>query len=133
MVVKRHNILLFLVFFRMFRLLVTLALIATPVLSYSAGAPSGACGDGVPQHHTEAQKSAAPYDIILSKNKIRSGESVQVTIKGKTPEDTFKGLLVQAKVGDTSVGKFDVAPSDKFIQLLNCGNGKGVSEFLETY
>lgn len=111
----------------MFRLLVTLALVATPVFCYSAGAPSGACGDGVPQHHVEPQKSPAPYDIILSESKIRSGDTVQITIKGKGAENTFKGLLVQAKVGGTPVGKFDVTPSDKYIQLLDCGKGKAVS------
>lgn len=34
----------------MLRLLITLAIVAAPVVyGYSAGAPSGACSDGVPQ------------------------------------------------------------------------------------
>lgn len=80
----------------------------------------------VPQHHVDPQKSASPYDIILSKNKIRSGESIDITIKGKSADDTIKGFLVKAVVGDTAVGKFEVAPNNKNIQTLSCGSSKDV-------
>lgn len=80
-----------------------------------------------PRHHVDPQKSAFPYNIILSKNKIRAGDIIEITIQGKTPDDTLKGLLVQARVGDTAVGSFDVSPSSQYIQLRDCGNSKGVS------
>jgi hypothetical protein len=109
----------------MFRLLVVLAVATIPAaLCYSSGAPAGACSDGIPQHHVDPQKTPAPYDISLSTSKIRSGESVEITIKGKSSEDTIKGLLVKAVVGNTPVGKFEVAPNDPNIQTLDCGNSK---------
>jgi hypothetical protein len=80
----------------------------------------------VPQHHVDPQKSASPYDIILSKNKIRGGDSIDVTIKGKSNDDTIKGFLVKAVVGGTEVGQFEVAPNDKNAQTLSCGNSKNV-------
>ena len=80
-----------------------------------------------PRHHVDPQKTPFPYNINLSKSKIRPGDSIEVTIQGKTADDTFKGLLVEARVGDTAVGTFDVSPSSQYIQLRDCGNSKGVS------
>jgi len=80
-----------------------------------------------PRHHVEPQKSAFPYNIILSKSKIRAGDTIEITIQGKSDDDTMKGMFVQARVGDTPVGTFDVSPSSQYIQLRDCGNSKGVS------
>lgn len=107
--------------------LLTVALCATPALSFSAGAPDGACGDMIPQHHTDPQKSAAPYKILLTKKQIKSGEGVTVTVQGNTPKDTIKGLLCQARVGETPVGSFDVPPNNSITQTLDCGNAKKVN------
>ncbi|EDS43062.1 serine protease [Culex quinquefasciatus] len=104
--------------------LLTVALCVAPAFSFSAGAPDGACGDMIPQHHTDPQKSAAPYSIGLSKKQIRSGEGVTVTVKGNSPKDTIKGLLCQARVGETPVGSFDVPPNNNYVQTLACGNSK---------
>ncbi|XP_052895235.1 putative defense protein Hdd11-like [Anopheles moucheti] len=105
-------------------ILLTVALCAVPTLSFSAGAPNGACGDMVPQHHTDPQKSAAPYQIILSKKQIRAGEGVTITVQGNSAKDTIKGLLCQARVGETPVGAFDVPPNNNYVQKLDCGNSK---------
>ncbi|XP_065085128.1 putative defense protein Hdd11 [Ochlerotatus camptorhynchus] len=104
--------------------LLTVALCAAPAFSFSAGAPDGACGDMIPQHHTDPQKSAAPYKILLGKKQIKSGEGVTITVQGNTAKDTIKGLLCQARVGETAVGSFDVPPNNNFIQTLDCGNSK---------
>ncbi|XP_055548249.1 putative defense protein Hdd11-like [Wyeomyia smithii] len=100
------------------------ALCAAPVLSFSAGAPTDACGDMIPQHHTDPQKSAAPYKINLAKKQIKSGEGVTVTVQGNSAKDTIKGLLCQARVGETPVGSFDVPPNNSFIQTIDCGKSK---------
>ncbi|XP_055643172.1 putative defense protein Hdd11 [Toxorhynchites rutilus septentrionalis] len=104
--------------------LLAIAMCAVPALSFSAGAPKDACGDMIPQHHTDPQKSAAPYKILLDKKQIKSGQGVTVTVQGNSPSDTIKGLLCQARVGETPVGSFDVPPSNNLIQTLNCGNSK---------
>ncbi|XP_053672329.1 putative defense protein Hdd11 [Anopheles nili] len=104
--------------------LLTVALCAAPAIGFSAGAPNGACGDMIPQHHTDAQKSAAPYQIILSKKQLKAGEGLTITVQGNSAKDTIKGLLCQTRVGETPVGAFDVPPNNNYIQTLDCGNSK---------
>ncbi|XP_055599319.1 putative defense protein Hdd11 [Uranotaenia lowii] len=104
--------------------LLALAMCVGPVLSFSAGAPDTACDDMVPQHHTDPQKTPAPYQILLSKKGIKSGEGVTVTVQGNSAKDTIKGLLCQARVGNTPVGSFDVPPNNNYIQTVDCGNSK---------
>jgi hypothetical protein len=138
--------------FRCAILFAVLVAVLPNALGYSAGAPEGACEDMVPQHHTDPQSSPAPYSIQLSKSRIRAGDAVQVTIRGKyfyspnveignlliffsffqignSNNDLIKGFLVQARVGNTPVGKFEIEPNNGLIQKMNCGNGNGVSNF----
>lgn len=101
------------------------------VQGYSSGAPTEECTSMTPRHHVDAQKGASPYDIILDKKAIRAGDTVLITIKGRKNDDVIKGLLVQARVGDTPIGVFDVSPSREYIQLLNCGSSRGVSLIID--
>ena len=108
------------------RAFVTIALIcAIPsAYSYSAGAPEGACGDMTPQHHVDPQESTPPYKLLLTSN----GDKVHVTIKGNGAGDTIKGFMVQARLGDKPIGKFEVpTTSRKHAQPLSCSGGSGVS------
>jgi len=97
------------------------------VSGYSDGAPDGECKTMTPRHHVDPQTGLAPYDIIISNKKIRSGDTVDLTLRGKGADDTFKGLLVQARVGETPIGQFDVAQSGHYIQTLSCDRGRNVS------
>lgn len=108
---------------------VVLIALGIPLLAqgYSSGAPGEECSTMTPRHHVDPQTGPSPYDITLDKRSIRAGETVTVTIKGRHNDDTIKGLLVQARVGDTPVGKFDVSPSRQYIQTLDCGSSRGVS------
>lgn len=94
------------------------------IAAYSKGAPAGECSGMTPQHRVEAQRSAAPYDILINKKSIKAGETIEVTIKGKSKENVIKGLMVQARVGDTPIGVFDASPSSNYVQTLDCGNAK---------
>lgn len=96
-------------------------------LGYSSGAPTDACHDMVPQHETDPQTSPAPYYIKLSRNTIRSGDDVEVTITGKTAADKIRGFMVQARQTNKHVGSFVVDPKDTFVQELDCGNEPAVS------
>uniref|UniRef100_A0A182VSQ2 Reelin domain-containing protein n=1 Tax=Anopheles minimus TaxID=112268 RepID=A0A182VSQ2_9DIPT len=98
--------------------LLTVALCAVPTLSFSAGAPNGACDDMIPQHHTDPQKSAAPYQIILSKKQINAGEGVTINVQAPRKQSR------ETRVGETPVGAFDVPPNNNYIQNLDCGNSK---------
>ncbi|XP_014249583.1 putative defense protein Hdd11-like [Cimex lectularius] len=90
--------------------------------SYKSGAPKETCEDMTPQHKVPPQKSRSPYVIRLSRTKIHAGESVDVTITGKTTE-TFKGFLLQARLGSTPVGKFSTKGSSNLVKLTDCGSG----------
>lgn len=110
------------------KIFVVLVAVGIPLVQgYSSGAPAEECSTMTPRHHVDPQKGPSPYDITIDKKFIRAGESVTVTIKGRTPDDTFKGLLVQARVGETPVGVFDVTPSRQYIQTLDCGSSRAVS------
>lgn len=107
--------------------LVAFALAVAVVQGYSSGAPAEVCGDMTPKHHVDPQKGPSPYDISINKRSVRAGESVEIRIKGKKADDLIKGLLVQARVGDTPIGKFDVSPSRQYVQTLDCGSSRSVS------
>lgn len=112
-----------------FRYLIACLALATPILvhAYGAGAPQGACGDMVPQHHVDGQKGKSPYDLHISKQNIRGGEVVQLVLKGKQAKNTIRGVLVQARVGDQPIGRFIIPKNNPHIQTLDCGNGQVVS------
>lgn len=105
-----------------FQIFLSIALLAIPALGYSTGAPKAACVDMIPQHHVAPQASTAPYNLQTSKSKLQSGESVDITLKGNSPADTIKGFMVQARVGDKPVGKFEISPSNQFAQAVGCDN-----------
>lgn len=112
------------------KLLIVLFAVGIPIMvqGYSSGAPASECTSMTPRHHVDAQKKgSAPYSITLDKKKIRAGETVGITIKGKSASDNMKGLLIQARVGETPIGYFDVSPTSESLQLLDCGTGRGVS------
>lgn len=96
----------------------------TVVTGYGAGAPKEACGDMIPQHHTDPQTTPFPYRLSVSKKGIKGGEKVTVTISAGGKYKDFKGFFVQARVGDSAVGQFDPAPG---VKLVDCGPSKGVS------
>lgn len=95
----------------------------------SIGAPEAACFDQIPQHHVDPQSSTAPYGVHLSKTQLRSGEKTEVTIHGLKKSDTIKGFMIQARVGETPVGRWVVDKNNAYGQPLNCGNGIAVSSF----
>lgn len=115
-----------------FRYFVALIVLSSPLMihAYSKGAPVGACDDMVPQHHVDPQSTKAPYDFIISKSTIKAGDTVQITIKGKSAENKIKGLLVQARVGNQPIGKFSIPSNNPYVQTIDCGNGSFVSIFL---
>lgn len=92
------------------------------VTGFSTGAPKEVCDDLTPQHNTEAQTKTFPYKIKPSANRIKPSEKVNVTITGNGRE-TFKGFIIQARVGDTAFGTFQEHPEAK---LIDCHRGRKV-------
>ncbi|XP_045458717.1 putative defense protein Hdd11-like [Melitaea cinxia] len=87
---------------------------------YSSGAPPSTCQNMTPGHPASPQKSQSPYVITTSTKEVKAGHSMTVTISGKTANDTIRGLMVQARVGNKIVGTFDVDPKDPLITTMKC-------------
>lgn len=114
-----------------FKLFVALCALGIPLAQgYSNGAPDSECQSMTPRHHVDPQTTPAPYDFIISKKKIRAGETVELTVKGRGRDDTFKGLLVEARVGETPIGQFNVDQSRQYLQTISCDGGKNVSKII---
>ncbi|RZF34786.1 hypothetical protein LSTR_LSTR007838 [Laodelphax striatellus] len=90
------------------------------VHSFATGAPTGACQDLVPQHGVDGQKSASPYVIQPALTKIKPGGKTEIVIFAPKRQ-SFKGFIVQARVGEIPYGTFE--PSSQY-SLLDCSNGK---------
>ncbi|KAJ9600231.1 hypothetical protein L9F63_009478, partial [Diploptera punctata] len=102
-----------------------LLLVSVPaqIYGFKTGAPESVCEDMEPQHHSKPQTSPSPYSIKVSQNTIKAGETVTVTLEGNENSGIqFKGFFVQARVGNTPIGKFDEGTE---IKLVDCGNSKG--------
>ncbi|XP_072389173.1 putative defense protein 3 [Diabrotica undecimpunctata] len=102
----------------MFKLLVLLSVVYY-THAYSTGAPLEVCDDMTPKHPFNPQASEIPYKFGLSKNEVKGGEQVEITISG-----LFKGLLLEVREGDKAVGEWVVADNDPDFQTLNCHNNK---------
>lgn len=102
---------------------VTLSICST-AWAYSSGAPESVCSDMTPKHPVDPQKTKFPYKISVSKNEVKSGETVDITVGG---DKNFKGYLLQVRDGDKAVGTFVVSDSDKYTRAINCNDIKGVS------
>nr|Q0Q028.1 RecName: Full=Putative defense protein 3; Short=DFP-3; Flags: Precursor [Antheraea mylitta]ABG72706.1 putative defense protein [Antheraea mylitta] len=87
--------------------------------AYPTGAPSSTCVSMRPGHLADPQPLPAPYTISTPVNTMKAGDSIEVTISGNTPDDFFRGILLQARQGDNIVGKWTV--KDDFSKLLDCG------------
>lgn len=55
---------------KMFAAVVFSGLVALAA-GYGGGAPEGACGDMVPQHHTPPQKTESPFAIDINKSSVK--------------------------------------------------------------
>ncbi|CAH2016391.1 unnamed protein product [Acanthoscelides obtectus] len=89
--------------------------------AYSAGAPESVCEDMLPKHPVDAQKSKMPYKISVSKNQVKPGEPVEITISGKS----FKGFFLQVRDDKGKpVGEFQIPDNDKYAKTVNCQNSK---------
>ncbi|KDR14834.1 putative defense protein Hdd11 isoform X2 [Zootermopsis nevadensis] len=98
-----------------------LAVIPAYITAYKSGAPESVCGSMIPDHHSEPKSEPSPYTITPNKLNIEAGKSIEVTISG-TDNTKFRGYFIQARVGNTPIGKFATGPE---INLVDCGSGVG--------
>ncbi|XP_046675344.1 putative defense protein Hdd11 [Homalodisca vitripennis] len=96
---------------------------------YSEGAPKEVCEDLIPRHLKPPQTTPCPYRIELStysasSNPIRyspigGNELLNVTLTGV---QGFKGFVIQARMDDKIVGRFEPDPVN--YQMIDCCEGE---------
>ncbi|KAJ0181689.1 hypothetical protein K1T71_002411 [Dendrolimus kikuchii] len=109
---------------KMFAKLIVVVAFVVYANGYSIGAPESACIDMIPRHPVSAKDPPAPYTITTSTDVVKAGTPMKVTISGKTPSDTIKGILLQAREVSDNVnilGKFIVPADHPMAQTMNCG------------
>lgn len=105
-------------------LLVALSVVST-AWAYSGGAPEGTCDDMTPKHPVDPQRSKFPYKISVSKNEIKAGEKVDITVGGSK---SFKGFLMQVRDDNKkAVGQFVIPDNSKYAKNMACHGNKAVS------
>ncbi|XP_032530142.2 putative defense protein Hdd11-like isoform X2 [Danaus plexippus] len=105
-----------------FSFFVTILAVVAYTEGFSHGAPESACRDLMPRHQDhKPQTSPPPYAITTSVRELKAGDSLRVTVEGKTPANLIRGIMLQARAGDDIVGLFKLDPNDSFSQLMNCG------------
>ncbi|CAF2528732.1 unnamed protein product [Rotaria sp. Silwood2] len=89
--------------------------------SYSSGAPPIACGPMLPQHDVSSQACSSKYIIESNTLQYSTNDTVQITIRGSTISNTFRGILLIAKTKTNQqiIGTWSVL--DSTIQTLSCG------------
>lgn len=99
--------------------------------AHKDGAPRSVCRSLTPHHSkSHPQPNSPPYLLVLSlsRNSLKIGATLTITLKSEFPEVGFRGFLVQARnENEEPVGEFTVLREFSDIsQLLDCSN-RGVS------
>ncbi|XP_040921469.1 putative ferric-chelate reductase 1 [Toxotes jaculatrix] len=111
---------------RSYFLLAVLTGCGDPVIGYSNGKVSVACGDMVPQHGYDPSPDPPPYSITVDKSTFSPGDNITVSLQVASSDPTFfRGFLIEAR----DAGKLDFPAVGFFIlsdphesQLLQCGH-----------
>ncbi|XP_069824076.1 putative ferric-chelate reductase 1 [Dendropsophus ebraccatus] len=85
--------------------------------AYPNGLVTGSCVSMIPSHGASAQTSSPPYTLSLNKNTYSAGERITVTLGGGTQ---FKGFLIQARSGSSTVPVGSFVTSNSNMQTLTC-------------
>lgn len=101
---------------------------------YSDGAPEEVCETLIPGHLKPPQNTSCPYRIELSTyhmssnhikyNPIGGNQMMNLTLTGF---QAFKGFIIQARMNDVVVGRFE--PRPKYYRMFDCPDGVEVSGY----
>ncbi|CAF1457172.1 unnamed protein product, partial [Rotaria sordida] len=75
----------------------------------------------LPRHGVSSQQCSSKYLIESDKLQYHTSDTVRITVRGSTNDDTFRGILLVAKTKTNQqiIGTWSVVGSD--IKTLNCG------------
>ena len=94
------------------------------VRTYPGGPPTSTCNSMMPPSgaHGYQQTTASPYQLVLDRSTINSGETVSMTLsKIQTSAPDFSGFMIEAvdPTNNNIVGKFtNVGYVFKYIRLF---------------
>lgn len=114
--------------------LVAVAALLSTARGYSEGAPEEVCDTLIPQHLRPPQTTPCPYSVELSTYRISSNpikynpiggnEMINVTVTGV---QGFKGFVLQARMNNRIVGRFE--PMPLYYRMFDCKGGEEVGEY----
>ncbi|XP_063225473.1 putative defense protein isoform X2 [Bacillus rossius redtenbacheri] len=82
--------------------------------------PSSVCRNMTPSHGgSEPQAEPWPYTVSVDKRRVAPGDIVTVTVSGT---DSFKGIYIQGRIGDTPVGTFQPHENEAVV-ISDCDPG----------
>lgn len=76
--------------------LIVIVLIAA-ALAFPDGAPESVCTTKLPDHGSLPQLSASPVRVLVSRNRIRPGDTITITIESINPAFQFRGFMLQTR------------------------------------
>ncbi|CAF2668815.1 unnamed protein product [Rotaria sp. Silwood2] len=104
------------------------------VQSYPYGAPSSTCGSMMPSHGTGSMSCQSNYVIEANKYQYSSGDTIQITVRGATSSNRFKGILLVAKdtSGQNILGSW--SSTDSSVQVISCSgtSSNGITQTSST-
>lgn len=104
----------------------------SPTFGYPNGAPVSSCKDMIPQHKYHSGNSipprtseSSPYKQIISKDKVKGGETIRIRLAALPNNPPFKGFLsiptsANGKVS-TDHGRIRIQPNSySYVKTLDC-------------
>ncbi|CAF3089078.1 unnamed protein product [Rotaria sp. Silwood2] len=104
------------------------------VQCYPNGAPSSTCGSMMPSHGTNSMSCQSNYVIEATKYQYNSDDSIQITVRGTTSSDRFKGILLVAK-GQSSqniLGSWSSIYSSVYVVSCDGTSSNGITQAAST-
>ncbi|CAF4179558.1 unnamed protein product [Rotaria sp. Silwood2] len=104
------------------------------VQCYPNGAPSSTCGSMMPSHETNSMSCQSNYVIEATKYQYNSDDSIQITVRGTTSSDRFKGILLVAK-GQSSqniLGSWSSIDSSVYVVFCDGTSSNGITQASST-
>ena len=90
--------------------------------AFSSGAPIAACSTQSPNHFRNSpQTSSPPIRIVLSQNRIRPGQTINIRVEGINANFLFLGFFIQPRnvvAPNNIVGTMD--PNGPDSQIIDC-------------
>lgn len=90
-------------------------------LAFPDGAPESVCTTKFPDHGFPPLASFPPVRILLSRNRIRPGDTITITIESINPAFMFRGFMLQPRNVVAPNSALGTVLAGAGYQTVNCG------------